>query len=150
MMRTTTVRAKDIPTNWLIIDANDQVLGRVATAAAHRLRGKHKPSYAPHLDCGDHIIVINADKLRVTGNKSQGKIYYRHSKYPGGLRETNFEKQQAEHPTRALELAVKGMLPRGPLGYSALKKLRIYAGAEHPHQAQQPQPLTIGGDKTTS
>lgn len=142
-MRTTTVRAKDVPINWLIIDASDQILGRVAAAAAHRLRGKHKPSYAPHLDCGDHVIVINASKLRVTGNKAQGKIYYRHTEYPGGLRQTNFEKQQDEHPTRSLELAVKGMLPRGPLGYAALKKLRVYAGAEHPHQAQQPQSISM-------
>ena len=146
-MKTTTMYPKDAEVKWHIIDAENQVLGRVATAVAHHLRGKHKPGYAPHLDCGDHVIVINSALARLTGNKAQNKKYYRHSAYPGGLRETTFEKQQAEFPKRSMELAVKGMLPRGPLGYSAFRKLKVYAGAEHPHQAQQPTPLTM--DDTT-
>ena len=110
---------------------------------AKRLRGKHKTIYTPHVDTGDYIVVVNADKIRVTGNKAEDKMYYRHSGYPGGLYETNFTKMQQRFPTRALELSVKGMLPKGPLGYAMLKKLKVYAGSEHPHAAQQPQALNV-------
>ena len=110
---------------------------------AKRLRGKHKPVYTPHVDTGDFIVVVNAERIRVTGNKAQDKIYYRHSGYPGGLYETNFKKMQERFPNRALELAVKGMLPKGPLGYAMLKKLKVYAGPQHPHAAQQPQALNV-------
>jgi large subunit ribosomal protein L13 len=119
------------------------VLGRVAAEIARRLRGKHKPEFTPHVDTGDYIVVVNVDKLRVTGNKAKDKLYHRHSGYPGGLYTTNFEKLQAKQPERVLQLAVKGMLPKGPLGYAMLKKMKVYAGASHPHSAQQPQPLKI-------
>jgi large subunit ribosomal protein L13 len=141
-MKTTTTHPRDIKTKWYVIDAADYILGRMATIAASRLRGKHKPGYAPHLDCGDHIVIINASKVKVTGNKEEKKLYYRHSEYPGGLSTTDFATQQAKHPTRSVELAIKGMLPKGPLGNSAFRKLKVYAGAEHPHQAQMPEKLT--------
>jgi large subunit ribosomal protein L13 len=119
-------------------------LGRLATEIARRLRGKHKPIYTPHVDTGDYVVVVNVDKLRITGNKFENKIYYRHSGYPGGIYETNFSKMQARFPGRPLEKAVKGMLPKGPLGYAMLKKIKIYAGSTHPHTAQQPIQLDIG------
>ncbi|HET7159837.1 MAG TPA: 50S ribosomal protein L13 [Burkholderiales bacterium] len=142
-MKTYSAKSHEVQRDWFILDATGKVLGRVATEVARRLRGKHKPEFTPHVDTGDYIVVVNADKLRVTGNKSKDKLYHRHTTYPGGLYTTNFEKLQAKHPERVLQLAVKGMLPKGPLGYAMIKKMKVYAGAEHPHSAQQPQTLTI-------
>lgn len=142
-MGTYSAKPQDIRRDWFIVDATDKVLGRVATAIAHRLRGKHKTIFTPHMDTGDYIVVVNVEKLRVTGNKAEDKLYHRHSGYPGGIYTTNFTKLQAKHPERILEKAVKGMLPKGPLGYAMIKKLKVYAGTEHPHIAQQPQALEI-------
>ena len=142
-MKTYSAKPDDIKREWYVVDAADKVLGRLAAGIAHRLRGKHKPEFTRHIDTGDFIVVINAGKLRVTGNKAQDKLYHRHSTYPGGLYTTNFEKMQAKHPTRALEKAVKGMLPKGPLGYAMLKKMKAYTGTDHPHVAQQPKTLDI-------
>ena len=142
-MKTFSAKAHEVQRDWFVIDATDKVLGRVASEVARRLRGKHKPEFTPHVDTGDYIIVVNAGKLRVTGNKQKDKKYYRHSGYPGGIYETNFEKMQARFPGLALEKAVKGMLPKGPLGYAMVKKLKVYAGATHPHTAQQPKVLEI-------
>jgi large subunit ribosomal protein L13 len=142
-MKTFTAKPGDISRDWLLIDATDKVLGRLAVEIAKRLRGKHKSIYTPHVDTGDFVVVVNAEKIRVTGNKAKDKIYYRHSGYPGGLYETNFGKMHARFPTRPLELAVKGMLPKGPLGYAMLKKLKVYHGAQHPHAAQQPRALDV-------
>ena len=144
-MKTFSAKPADVTHEWFVIDATDKVLGRVASEAALRLRGKHKAIYTPHVDTGDFIVVINASKLRVTGAKELDKKYYRHSGYPGGIYETNFRDMQAKHPGRALEKAVKGMLPKGPLGYAMIKKLKVYGGPEHPHTAQQPKPLEIQG-----
>ena len=144
-MKTFMAKAHEITRDWYLVDAQDKVLGRLAAALAHRLRGKHKPEFTPHVDGGDYIVVVNVDKLRVTGNKATGKLYHRHSTYPGGIYTTNFKKLHARHPGRVLEIAVKGMLPKGPLGYAMLKKLKVYAGAIHPHTAQQPKPLEIRG-----
>jgi len=129
--------------DWVVVDATGKVLGRLAAQIALRLRGKHKPEFTPHVDTGDFIVVTNVDKIRVTGDKAQQKRYYRHSGYPGGIKETNFAKMHQKFPGRPLEIAVKGMLPKGPLGYAMLKKLKVYAGSEHPHTAQQPKPLEI-------
>ncbi len=142
-MKTFSAKPHEVERGWYVVDANEKVLGRLAAEIARRLRGKHKAIYTPHVDTGDYIVVVNADKIRVTGNKAEDKIYYRHSTYPGGLYETSFGKMQDRFPGRALEKAVKGMLPKGPLGYAMLKKLKVYAGAEHPHSAQQPQTLEI-------
>ena len=142
-MKTFSAKADEVKREWFVIDAENVVLGRMAAEIARRLRGKHKPVYTPHVDTGDYIIVINVDKLRVTGNKADDKKYYRHTGYPGGLYETNFRKLHARFPGRPLEKAVKGMLPKGPLGYAMIKKLKLYAGDAHPHTAQQPQPLEI-------
>ena len=142
-MKTYSAKAGDIQREWYVVDGTDKVLGRLATVIAARLRGKHKPIYTPHVDTGDFIVVTNVDKLRVTGNKSEAKLYHRHSGYPGGIRTTNFQQMQARFPGRALEKAVRGMLPKGPLGYAMLKKLKCYAGAAHPHSAQQPKSLEI-------
>jgi large subunit ribosomal protein L13 len=142
-MKTFSAKPSDIHRDWFVVDATDLVLGRLAAALAHRLRGKHKTIYTPHMDTGDFIVVTNVEKLRVTGNKADDKKYYRHSGYPGGLYETNFRKLQQRHPARVLEKAVKGMLPKGPLGYAMLKKLKVYAGPAHPHSAQQPKPLSV-------
>ena len=142
-MKTFSAKAHEVKRDWYIVDAAGKVLGRVATEVARRLRGKHKPEFTPHVDTGDYIVVVNADKLRVTGNKTKDKLYHRHTTYPGGLYTTNFEKLQAKHPERVLQLAVKGMLPKGPLGYAMIKKMKVYPGAEHPHAAQQPKPLQI-------
>ncbi len=142
-MKTFSAKPADVTHGWFVIDATDKVLGRVASEAARRLRGKHKAIYTPHVDTGDYIVVVNADKLRITGNKANDKIYYRHTGYPGGIYGTSFRDMQAKHPGRALEKAVKGMLPKGPLGYAMIKKLKVYAGAEHPHAAQLPQALDI-------
>ena len=142
-MTTYSAKPADVTHEWFVIDATDKVLGRVASEVALRLRGKHKAIYTPHVDTGDFIVVVNVEKLRVTGNKAQDKKYYRHSGYPGGIYETNFTKLQQRFPARVLEKAVKGMLPKGPLGYAMIKKMKCYAGAEHPHAAQQPKVLAI-------
>ena len=142
-MTTFSAKSHEVRRNWYLVDASGKVLGRLAAEIARRLRGKHKPEFTPHVDTGDFVVVVNAGKLRVTGNKGEAKIYYRHSTYPGGVYATTFAKMQARFPTRALEIAVKGMLPKGPLGYAMLKKLKVYAGGEHPHAAQQPQALEI-------
>lgn len=142
-MKTFSAKPHEVTREWFVVDATDKVLGRLATEIARRLRGKHKAIYTPHVDTGDYIVVVNVDKIRVTGNKELDKKYYRHSTFPGGISETNFGKMQARFPGRALEKAVKGMLPKGPLGYAMIKKLKVYAGGEHPHAAQQPQTLEI-------
>ena len=142
-MTTYTAKVGEIQQGWFVVDAQGKVLGRLATQIAARLRGKHKPEYTPHVDTGDYIVVVNAAKLRVTGAKSTGKVYYRHSSYPGGVYETTFAKMQQRFPGRVLQKAVKGMLPKGPLGYAMFKKLKIYAGGEHPHSAQQPKALSV-------
>ena len=142
-MKTFSAKPAEVTHEWFVIDATDKVLGRVASEVALRLRGKHKPIYTPHVDTGDFIVIVNADKIRVTGNKAEDKIYYRHSGYPGGIHGINFKDMQARHPGRAIEKAVKGMLPKGPLGYAMIEKLKVYAGDTHPHTAQQPKPLDI-------
>jgi len=142
-MKTYTAKASEVEHAWCVIDAQGKVLGKLATQIATRLRGKHKPEYTPHVDTGDYVVVVNAAKLRVTGKKAERKVYYRHSGYPGGLKEINFAKLQAKKPERVLQHAVKGMLPKGPLGYAMLKKLKVYAGGTHPHSAQQPKTLEI-------
>jgi|SRR5687767_94294 large subunit ribosomal protein L13 len=142
-MKTYTAKAGETPKNWVLVDAQNKVLGRLAVQIAMRLRGKHRPEYTPHVDTGDFVIVVNAAKLRVTGRKPERKIYYRHTGYPGGLKETTFAKLHGARPDRVLQKAVKGMLPKGPLGYAMLRKLKVYAGATHPHAAQQPKTLEI-------
>ena len=142
-MKTFSAKDHEVQRDWFLVDASDKVLGRLAAEIARRLRGKHKPEYTPHVDTGDFIVVVNASKLRVTGNKGQDKIYYRHSGYPGGVYETSFDKMQGRFPGRALQIAVKGMLPKGPLGYAMIKKLKVYADDSHPHTAQQPKALEI-------
>jgi len=127
----------------VLVDAEGLVVGRLAAVIVKPLRGKHKPIFTPHMDTGDYIVIVNAEKIRVTGNKALDKVYYRHSGFPGGIYGTNFRDMQAKHPGRALEKAVKGMLPKGPLGYAMIKKLKVYGGAEHPHSAQQPKVLDI-------
>lgn len=142
-MKTFSPTPKDINREWYVVDATDQVLGRLAARIAHRLRGKHKPEFAPHMDNGDFIVVVNCEKIRVTGNKLADKKYYRHSGYVGGLKETTLEKLLDTKPHLVLMHAVKGMLPKNRLGRAMLKKLKIYAGSEHPHQAQQPKQLSL-------
>lgn len=142
-MKTFSAKPHEVTREWFVVDATDKVLGRLATEVARRLRGKHKAIYTPHVDTGDFIVIVNVDKIKVTGNKSEDKKYYRHTGFPGGIRETNFSKLQATFPARILENAVKGMLPKGPLGYAMLKKLKCYAGGAHPHSAQQPKTLEI-------
>ena len=142
-MKTYTAKAGEVRQDWYVVDAAGKVLGRLAAEIARRLRGKHKPEFTPHMDTGDYIVVVNADKLRVTGRKAENKIYYRHSGYPGGIYSTNFAKLHARHPDRVLKFAVKGMLPKGPLGYAMLKKMKVYSGVTHPHAAQQPKNLEI-------
>ncbi len=142
-MKTFSAKPHEVKRDWFIVDASDKVLGRLAAEIARRLRGKHKPEYTPHVDTGDYIVVVNVDKIRVTGNKSEDKKYFRHSGFPGGIYETNFIKLQQRFPARVLEKAVKGMLPKGPLGYAMLKKMKCYAGGGHPHSAQQPKTLEI-------
>ena len=138
-MTTFSAKAEEVQHGWYLVDATGLTLGRLASKLAHRLRGKHKAIYTPHVDTGDYFVVINADKIHVTGNKAKDKIYRTHSGYMGGLKSLPFEKLQAKAPGRALEIAVKGMLPKGPLGRDMFRKLKVYAGAEHPHIAQQPQ-----------
>ncbi|CAM5202216.1 50S ribosomal protein L13 [Oligella ureolytica] len=142
-MKTFVAKPHEVKRDWYVVDAKGKVLGRVASEVARRLRGKHKPEYTPHVDTGDYIVIINAADIVVTGAKFEDKKYYHHTGYPGGIRETNFRKMQERFPGRALEKAVKGMLPKGPLGYAMFKKLKVYAGEEHPHTAQQPQQLDI-------
>ena len=142
-MKTFSAKPHEVKRDWFVVDATDLVLGRLAAEIAHRLRGKHKPEYTPHVDTGDYIVVVNVDKLRVPGNKALDKKYYRHTGYPGGIYERNFTELQNQFPERVLEKAVKGMLPKGPLGYAMIKKLKVYAGTEHPHTAQQPKALAI-------
>ncbi len=142
-MRTFSAKPHEVRHDWFIVDATDKVLGRLATEIARRLRGKHKPEFTPHVDTGDFIVVVNVEKLRVTGDKAEKKVYYRHSGYPGGIYEDTFAKLQQRAPVRVLERAVKGMLPKGPLGYAMIKKLKVYAGGSHPHVAQQPKSLEV-------
>ncbi len=142
-MKTVSTKPADVTRDWYVVDAEGKTLGRMATEIARRLRGKHKPEYTPHVDTGDYIIVVNAEKVRVTGNKAKDKMYYRHTGYPGGLRSMSFAKMVDHAPERTVEFAVKGMLPKGPLGRAMYTKLKVYAGTEHPHQAQQPQALTL-------
>ena len=142
-MKTFSAKSQEVVHDWFVIDASDKVLGRLAAEVAHRLRGKHKPEFTPHVDTGDFIVIVNAGKVRVTGNKALQKTYYRHSGYPGGITETNFSQMQEKFPGRAIEKAVKGMLPKGPLGYAMIKKLKVYSEATHPHSAQQPKLLEI-------
>lgn len=142
-MKTYSAKPESVKREWFVIDAEGETLGRLATLVASRLRGKHKPEYTPHVDTGDYIVVINAEKVRVTGNKAKGKIYYSHTEYVGGLKQISFEKLIEKAPERVIELAVKGMLPKGPLGREMFRKLKVYAGTEHKHTAQQPQLLEL-------
>jgi large subunit ribosomal protein L13 len=142
-MKTLSAKPAEVQHDWYVVDASGKTLGRLATEIARRLRGKHKTSFTPHVDTGDYIVVINAERVQVTGTKAQDKMYYRHSEFPGGLKETNFEKLINHKPVEVLQRAVKGMLPKGPLGYAMIKKMKVYAGSEHPHTAQQPQVLDI-------
>ena len=143
-MKTFSATPSDINHAWYLIDASGLKLGRLATEIAKRIRGKHKPEFTPHMDTGDYIVVVNADKVEVTGAKAQDKIYYRYSGYPGGLKSASFKKMQDKKPGEVINIAVKGMLPKGPLGRAVFKKLKVYAGEQHPHQAQQPQLLDLG------
>jgi large subunit ribosomal protein L13 len=142
-VKTYTVRKGDIKREWYVVDAQGKTLGRLASEIAKILRGKHKPIYVPHLDCGDYVIVVNAEKVRVTGKKLDQKFYYRYSGYPGGLKSINLREQLQKHPTRVLEAAVRGMLPKNRLGRAMIKKLKVYAGGSHPHQAQRPKVLEL-------
>ncbi len=142
-MKTFSAKAHEVKRDWYVVDASDKVLGRLATEIARRLRGKHKAEYTPHVDTGDYIIVTNAEKVTVTGRKFKDKIYYSHSGFPGGIKSISFDKLQKKNPTRIIERAVKGMLPKNPLGREMYRKLKIYVGTEHPHEAQQPKKLEI-------
>ena len=140
-MRTYTTKPDDINREWYVVDATGQTLGRLASQIASVLRGKHKPIFSPHMDCGDFVIVINAEKVRVTGDKLDQKMYYRHSQYPGGLKTISLRDQMKQHPDRVIRFAVRGMLPKNRLGRQMIKKLKVYREPDHPHQAQQPKPL---------
>ena len=142
-MKTFSAKGHEVQRDWFVIDATDLVLGRVASEVALRLRGKHKPEFTPHVDTGDYIVVVNAGKLRVTGTKATNKTYYRHSGYPGGLRSVTYAELLEKRPERAIEKAVRGMLPKNSLAAQQLSKLKVYTGSEHPHAAQQPQPFEI-------
>ena len=142
-MKTYSAKVGEVAQDWFVVDATDKTLGRLASEIAHRLRGKHKAEYTPHVDTGDYIVVINAEKVQVTGAKRTDKMYHRHTGYPGGLKSMSFEKLIDKAPERVIEGAVKGMLPRNPLGRAMFRKLKVYAGNAHPHAAQQPQPLQI-------
>jgi large subunit ribosomal protein L13 len=142
-MKTVSAKPETVRRDWYLVDAEGKTLGRLATALAHRLRGKHKPIYTPHVDTGDFIVVINAEKIRVTGTKLKDKIYYRHTGTIGNMKSEPLEKMLQTHPERAIEIAVKGMLPKNPLGRQMFKKLKVVRGAEHPHAAQQPKPLEL-------
>jgi large subunit ribosomal protein L13 len=141
--KTYSPKAGDVERKWYLVDASDKVLGRLASEIAQILKGKHKPQYAPHADVGDHVVVVNAEKIKVTGHKEEQKIYYHHTGYPGGIRATPYSKMKAAHPARIIHKAVWGMLPHNTLGRQMIKKLRVYAGGEHRHQAQQPEVLEI-------
>jgi large subunit ribosomal protein L13 len=143
-MKTYTPKVQEIQRRWVLVDAEGQVLGRLASAVAQLLRGKHKPMYTPHLDTGDFVVVVNAEKIRLTGNKPEAKAYFRHSGYMGGERFVPFRTMIEQHPERVIDLAVKGMLPKNNLGRLMRRKLKVYAGPSHPHEAQQPQPIEIG------
>ena len=142
-MKTFSAKPHEVKRDWYLIDANDKVLGRLAVEIARRLRGKHKAIFTPHVDTGDYIVVVNAEKVRVTGAKATDKKYYRHSQFAGGLKTASFTRMQQRFPSRVVEKAVKGMLPKGPLGYAMLRKLKVYAGPSHPHSAQQPHELKV-------
>ena len=142
-MKTVSTKPAEVKREWFVVDAEGKTLGRLATEIARRLRGKHKPEFTPHVDTGDYIVVINAEKVRVTGNKAQDKMYHRHTGYPGGLRSMNFNQLIDHAPERVIQSAVKGMLPKGPLGRAMFTKLKVYAGGSHPHAAQQPQELNV-------
>ncbi len=142
-MKTFTATPSTIKREWCVVDATDKTLGRLATELAHRLRGKHKPEFTPNMDTGDHMVVVNAEKIKVTGNKLEDKMYYRHTGYIGNLKSINLGKLLDTHPERVLENAVKGMLPKNPLGRAMYRKLHVYAGPEHPHEAQQPTQLEL-------
>jgi large subunit ribosomal protein L13 len=142
-MKTFSAKPEDVRRDWFVVDATDKILGRLATELASRLRGKHKPEFTPHVDTGDYIVVVNAARIRVTGNKMADKTYYRHTGYVGNLKSITLEKLMEKSPEQVITIAVKGMLPKNPLGRAMLKKLRVFAGPEHSHTAQQPQPLEI-------
>lgn len=142
-MKTFSAKPAEVQRSWYIVDAEGKTLGRMASRVAAILRGKHKPQYTPHVDTGDFVIIINAAKAVVTGNKAEDKLYYRHSQYPGGITEMNYNELMQKHPTRAINFAVKGMLPKNSLGRAMISKLKVYAGAEHPHAAQQPEVLEV-------
>ncbi|KTC97779.1 50S ribosomal protein L13 [Legionella erythra] len=142
-MKTFSAKSHEVKRDWYVVDASDKTLGRLATEIARRLRGKHKAEYTPHVDTGDYIVVTNAEKVTVTGRKFKNKMYYHHTGFPGGIKSESFDKMQARKPERIIELAVKGMLPKNPLGREMYRKLKVYAGNEHPHAAQQPKQLEI-------
>ncbi len=142
-MNTISAKAKDVNREWLLVDASDKVLGRLASEVAIRLRGKHKPIYTPHVDTGDYVVIINAEKVVLTGNKENAKVYHRHSGRPGGLKTVSVSTMRETHPTRIIEKAVQGMMPKGPLGRAMMLKLKVYAGANQPHEAQSPKPLNF-------
>jgi len=142
-MKTFSAKSAEVRRDWFVVDATGKTLGRLSTEIAHRLRGKHKPEYTPHVDTGDYIVVVNAEKIRVTGNKLKDKMYYRHTGYIGNLKSISLEKLLDEAPERVLERSVKGMLPRGPLGRQMFSKLRVFKGPDHDHAAQQPIPLEV-------
>ena len=142
-MKTVSIRKEDVEHSWWVVDASGKTLGRIATEIARRLRGKHKPEYTPHVDTGDYVVVINAEKVVVTGDKENKKIYWRHTGYPGGIKGTNVAKMRETHPKRIIEKAVKGMLPKNALNRRSMQRLKVYIGSEHPHESQQPQKLNI-------
>ena len=142
-MKTFSAKNETVKRDWYVINAEGRTLGRLATEIARRLKGKHKAEYTPHVDTGDYIVIVNAEKVRVTGKKSKDKMYYRHTGFPGGIKEMSFDKMIDHKPEQVIELAVKGMMPRNPLGRAMLSKLKVYAGSEHPHAAQQPKELDI-------
>ena len=142
-MKTVSAKASDIEREWFLVDATDKVLGRLATQIAIRLRGKHKPIYTPHVDTGDYVVVVNAEKVVLTGNKENAKVYHRHSGRPGGLKTVPVSTMREQHPTRIIETAVRGMMPKGPLGRAMMSKLKVYSGPEQPHEAQSPKPLEL-------
>lgn len=145
-MKTYSIKPSEIEKKWLIVDAQDVILGRLASQVAMRLRGKHKPSFTPHMDCGDNVIVINADKVQLTGNKREQDIFYWHTGYPGGIKQrSKGQILDGKHPERVVEKAVERMLPKGPLGRQVMSNLRVYAGTEHPHEAQKPEVLDVAG-----
>jgi large subunit ribosomal protein L13 len=143
-MKTLSAKPETVQRDWFLVDATGKTLGRLSTELAHRLRGKHKPVFTPHVDTGDYLVVVNAEKIAVTGKKLDDKMYHRHTGYIGNLKTTSLKDMLATHPERVIEIAVKGMLPKNPLGRAMYKKLKVYSGSDHPHAAQQPAPLDIG------